>query len=151
MSATSKEVFLKGVVSELKNEYPQWPIEDHFKLQWIGQPSDTWPEADIVIDMPRRRVVINYDEDSDPVSSLTRYWPILHDQGHVSLTIIQIWQRGKATGDGYATLARWTGMRLMELYPGTIYEFIEKTSEPAEVVTKKITNLIIDREKLSED
>ena len=92
MSAASKEAFLRTMLSDLKTEYPQWPIEDHFKLQWPGQPYDTWPEADIVIDMPGRRFVINYDEDSDPGRSLAKYWPILNELEHVSLTIIQVWK-----------------------------------------------------------
>jgi hypothetical protein len=149
MSMTAKEVFLKKLLSDLVSRYPEWQIEDHCKIEWAGQPRNIWPEADIVIYMPRRRFIIEYDEDSDPGRSLIKYWPILHDSDPVCLTIIEIWKIGHTIGQGYATLARWMGTRLMKLYPGTIYEFIEKADESAEYISKKIAQVIFGREPFS--
>lgn len=151
MSRATKEVFLKTLVSGLKTRCPQWPIEDHFKIQWLGQPHNTWPEADIVIDIPGRRFVIDYDEDGNPGNNLTKYWPILHDPKTVPLTIIQIWKRRKETCESFARLTIWMGMRLMKIYPGTIHEFIERNSESAEVIAKRITYMITGREADEEE
>ena len=151
MSATSKDVILRTVLADLKSKYPQWQIKDHFKIEWMGHPSDTWPEADIVINTPGRRFVINYDEDSDPGRSLTKYWPILHEPFDIPLTIIQVWKRGIAIGDAFAILAKWMGIRLMKLYPGTIHEFIEITHESVEVIAQKISYMIVGMDYFTED
>ena len=149
MSKTSREVFLRTILANLRPLYPQWQIEDHCKIEWAGQPSNIWPEADIIIDIPGRRFIIDYDEDNDPGRNLIKYWPILHEQDNISLTIIQVWKRGKSTDDDVPLLTRWMGARLMKLYPGNIYELIERTYEPAEVITKKISQIILGREPFS--
>jgi hypothetical protein len=145
MSITKKEVFLKKLLSDLTSRYPEWQIEDHCKIKWEGQPENMWPEADIVVNMPGRRFIVEYDEDSDPSRSLIKYWPILHDSNQGSLTIIEIWKNGQTAGQGYATLAKWVGTRLMELYPGTIYEYIERTDESTEYICEKIAQVIFGR------
>ena len=40
---------------------------------------------------------------------------------------------------------------VMELYPGTIHEFIERTTESAGVISRKIIYTMIGREPISED
>jgi len=111
-------------------------------VEWIGQPKNIWPEADIIIDTGQRRFIVEYDENSDPGRSLTKYWPILHYASKVPVTLIQIWKRGRAIGLGYAEVVRWIAARLMELYPDFLYEFIERTNEPARLVAKMVAQII---------
>jgi hypothetical protein len=146
MSLAAKEVFLKHLLSDLLSKYPEWNLEDHCKIEWVGQPKNMWPEADIIINMDGRRFIVEYDEDNDPGRNLVKYWPILHQTKQVPLTIIEIWKRGQSTGHGFATLAEWMGERLVELYPGTIYEFIERTDESVEIITERIAQMILGRE-----
>ena len=143
MNTLKREVFLVRLLSELISRYPDWPIEDHYKIEWEGQPKYYWPEADIVISLPGRQFIIEYDEDNDPGRSLTKYWPILDESGHISLTIIEVWKKGPAIGQGYATLAKWMGERLMKFYPGCIFEFIERKDESAEVITDRIARIVL--------
>jgi len=147
MSKATHEVFLKRILSCLVSQFPEWKIEEHCKIEWEDQPRNIWPEADIVINTTGRRFIVEYDEDSDPGRNLIKYWPILDKSYQVSLTIIEIWKKGQTTGQGFATLARWTGTRLMQLYPGTIYEFIERTDEPAELITREILQIILGRKR----
>lgn len=149
MIETSREVFLRTIITKIRDQYPQWQVDDHCKVEWPGRPIDLWPEADIVIDMPGRRFIINYDENNDPGRNLIKYWPVLHETDTVSLSIIQVWKRGKSIDDNLGILTRWMGNRLMELYPGTVYELIERTYEPAEVITGKIMNFIVGKKPFS--
>ena len=147
MSKKSREVFLANLLSDLVSRYPDWQIKDHCRIEMEGQPGNLWPQADILISMPGRRFIIEYDEGSDPVRNLIKYWPVL-DESRYATTIIEVWKGGKMASRSYATLAKWMGTRLMELYPGTIYEFIERTDEPAEQITGRIARMILGREKI---
>ena len=138
------ETFLTSLITELRYRCPQWHLDDHVKIEWAGQPRSFWPEADILINMPSRRFVIEYDENSDPGRSLTKYWPILHVTGKAPLTIIEIWQRGPTIGRGYAELAEWMGARLRKLYPLFVYEFIERRNEPSEEIAEKVAKIVSD-------
>lgn len=142
MEMPLREAFLKDLLANLVSRYPNWEVEDHCQIEWKGQPRDIWPVADIVIRMPGRRFIVEYDEDSDPGKSLIKFWPTLEDSDHGSLTIIEICKDGQAKGKGFVTLARWMGEKLMELYPGTIYEYIERTDESAEYICEKIAQVI---------
>lgn len=142
MSKRQTEIFLTTLLSDLLSQYPQWYVDGHCKIKWRGQPKKMWPEADLVIDVPARRFIIEYDEDSDPGRTIIKYWPILYQTNQVPLTIIQIWKRGPKTGQGYATLAKWMGARLMELYPTFIYESIERKDETSRKIVKKIAEIV---------
>jgi hypothetical protein len=146
MGKAAREVFLTNLLSDLISRYPELHIEDHCKIEWAGQPRNIWPEADIVINTPGRRFIVEYDEDSDPGRSLIKYWPVLHESNQAAFTIIQVWKKGQTVGQGFAKLAEWMGIRLMRLYPGTIYEFIERTNEPAEFITNRVVQMILGRE-----
>lgn len=145
MRRARREMFLIKLLSDLVSRYPNWHTEDHCKIKWEGQPRNIWPVADIVISMPGRQFIVEYDEDTDPGRNLVKYWPVIHESNQASLTIIEIWRKGPTIGRGYATLSKWMGTRLMKLYPGTIYEFIERTDEPAEYITYKIAQIILGR------
>ncbi|MBN1176233.1 MAG: hypothetical protein JXA51_00990 [Dehalococcoidales bacterium] len=147
MRKKPREVFLANLLSDLVSQYPDWQIKDHCRIEIDRQPGNLWPQADILISMPGRRFIIEYDEDSDPGRSLVKYWPVLDDSRY-AITIIEVWKGGQTVGRGYATLAKWMGTRLMKLYPGTIYEFIERTDEPSEQITGRIARMILGREKL---
>jgi hypothetical protein len=101
-----------------------------------------WPEADIIIDTAKRRFVIEYDEDSDPSRSLTKYWPIMHQAKTPHITIIEIWKRGSTIGLGYTELAKWVAARLVESYPWFVYEFVERREESARLIAKKVIQII---------
>ena len=146
MGKKDREVFLTDLLSDLASRYPDWQIQDHRRIEIAGQPGNLWPQADIVINMPGRTFIIEYHEDSDPGRSLVKYWPVLDDSNH-AITIIEVWKGGRTIGKGFATLAKWMGMRLMQLYPGTIYEFIERTTETAEQINERIALMILGREK----
>jgi len=146
MRKKTREVFLANLLSDLVSRYPDWQIKDHCRIEIEGQTGNLWPQADILISMPGRRFIIKYDEDSDPGRSLVKYWPVLDESNH-AITIIEVWKGGKTVGRGFATLAKWMGTRLMQLYPGTIYEFIERTDEPAEQITGRIARMILGRER----
>jgi len=137
-----REVFLKELLTNLVSRYPNWKVEDHSKIEWKGQPRDIWPEADIVISMPGRRFIVEYNEDGDPGRSLIKYWPVLEDLVEGSLTIIEVCKNGQTIGQGYSTLATWLGEKMMELYPGTIYKYIERTNEPSDYICEKIAQVI---------
>ena len=109
MSKREREIFLTTLLSDLLSQYPRWRVDDHCRVEWIGQPKSMWPEADVVIDMPARRFIIECDEDSDPGRSLIKYWPILYHTNKAPLTIIELWKRGPTIGQGYAALAKWMG------------------------------------------
>lgn len=142
MSKQRREVFLIALLSKLLPRYPQWLIKDHTKLEWLGQPRNMWPEADLFLNVSGRKFIVEYDEDSDPGRSVVKYWPILQQSGEVPVTIIEVWKRGPTIGQGYATLAKWMGVRLMELYPTFTYEFIERTGETAATIADKVGRII---------
>ena len=139
-----KEPFLTSLITQLRYRCPDWCLDDHFKFEWAGQPKTMWPEADLLITMPSRRFVIEYDEDSDPGRSLTKYWPMLHVTSKPRLTIIEIWKSGLTIGKGYAELAEWMGARLMELYPLFVYKFIERSHEPSEEMAERVAKIVGD-------
>ncbi len=148
MSTAAKEVFLTALISELVSRYPKWPIEHHCKVQCMGQPKNIWPEADIVINMPGRQFIVEYDEDCDPGRNLVKYWPILNHNKRASLTIIEVWKGGRLIACGFPMIAKWVNARLEELCPGTIYEFIERTDEPAKLIANKVVQIILGREPI---
>lgn len=136
-------IFLTGLVTELRSQYPQWRLSDHCKVEWKGQPKSHWPEADIFVDTPTRQFIIEYDDDSDPGRSLIKYWPVLQASGDKTpFTIIEVWRRGSTIGGGYAGLAKWIGARLMELYPPFVYEFIERRDESAKAIAEKLATIL---------
>ena len=147
MSTKRHEVFLADLLSELISRHPNWQIEDHCKIEWEGHPRNIWPEADIVISMPGRQFIVAYDEDSDPGRNLVKYWPILHESGHVSLTIIEIWKKRTVTGRNSAVLAQQMGEKMMEFHPGSIYEFIERKDESAILISDKIEQIILGKNR----
>lgn len=142
MLQKQKEAFLISMISELKSRCPNWHIEDHFKIEWSSYSRNLWPEADLLIETPGRRFIIEYDEDSDPGRSIIKYWPIIHDRKGDNISIIEIWKRGSTIGRGYAELAKWIGQRMMELYPSFTYIFIEKTEETAKVIAMEIEKIV---------
>jgi len=137
-----KEPFLISLISELKSRYPNWRIEDHFKIEWSSYSQNLWPEADLLIETPGRRFIIEYDEDSDPGRSIIKYWPTIHDRKGDNISIIEIWRRGSTIGQGYAELAKWIGQRMMELYPGFAYMFIERADETVKVIAGEIAKIV---------
>jgi hypothetical protein len=137
-----REVFLNELILELQPLYPQ--LKPHFRIEW-QHPKSEWPgpEADILIDTPSRRFIIEDDNDCDPGRSIIKYWPILDADTKISLTIIGIWERGHTTGEGYGKLAEWVGTKLMELYsPRFVYRFIERKDESAKSITEKVAQII---------
>ncbi len=148
MSTAAKEVFLTALISELVSRYPKWPIEDHCKVQCMGQPKNMWPEADIVINMPGRQFIVAYDEDCEPGRNLVKYWPIICHNKRLSLTIIEVWKGGRLITCGFHMIAKWINARLEEHFSGTIYEFIERTDEPAELIANKVAQIILGREPI---
>jgi len=142
VSKQQREVFLRNLLSELLSRYTHWHIYDHYKVEWIDHPKNLWPESDIIIDIPKGRFIVEYDEDSDPGRSIIKYWPIIHDRKDGNISIIEIWKRGPTIGRGYAELAKWIGQRMMELYPGFTYIFIEKTEETAKVIAMEIEKIV---------
>lgn len=142
MSKRQRESFLTTLLSDLLSLYPQWHINDHSKIEWIGQPKNMWPEADLLINVSGRQFIVEYDEDSDPGRSLTKYWPLIHENRERPLTIIEVWKRGLTVGRSYAELARWMGMRLMGMYPRFAYEFVERKDESAGIIAKKVAEII---------
>lgn len=106
MHKKPREVFLANLLSDLDSRYPDWQIKDHCRIEIEGQPGNLWPQADILISMPGRRFIIEYDEDSDPGRSLVKYWPVLDESNH-AITIIEVWKGGQTVGRSYATLAKW--------------------------------------------
>jgi len=142
MAKRQREVFLRTLLSDLLSQCPQWRVDDHCKIEWKGQPKNMWPEADLLIDTAKRRFIVEYDEDSDPSRSLTKYWPIIHQANKIPLTIIEIWERGSTIGLGYAEVTKWIAARLVELYPGFFYEFIERKDETARLIAKKVAQVI---------
>ena len=138
-----REVFLTELVSELRQRYPN--LQDHKKIEWLAYPESFWPEpqADILIDTPSRRFIIEDDNDCDPGRSIIKYWPMLDADTKVSLTIIGIWKRGQTTGEGYGKLAEWMGTKLMGLYtPRFVYRFIERKDESAKSISERVTQII---------
>ena len=142
MAKRQREIFLTTLFSDLLSHCPQWKVQDHYRIEWNGQPRNMWPQADIVIDIAERRFIIEYDEDSDPSRSLTKYWPVIHQANKRSITIIEIWKRGATIGLGYAEVTKWMAARLMELYPQFAYEFIERREESARFLAKKLIQII---------
>jgi hypothetical protein len=142
MPKRQREVFLTTLLSDLLSQYPQWRVDDHCKIEWMGQPKNMWPEADLLIDTATRRFIVEYDEDSDPSRSLTKYWPIVHQTNQVPLTVIEVWKRGPTIGRGYAEVTKWMAARLMELYPTFVYEFIERKDETTRIIAKRIARIV---------
>jgi hypothetical protein len=149
MRKKARENFLANLLSDLVSRYPDWHIKDHCMIEVEGQPGNLWPQADIVISMPGRRFIIEYDEDSDPGRNLVKYWPVL-DESHYTVTIIEIWKGGKTVGRSFTTLAKWMGTKLMKLYPGTIYEFIERADESTEEIANRIAKMILGKAKYND-
>ena len=141
MTRQQSELFLRTLVSDLLAECSHWSISDHCKIEWSGRPRNMWPEADILIDTGTRRFIIEYDEDSDPGRSLTKYWPIIH-HGEIPLTIIEVCKRGSTVGRGYAELAQWMAARLKETYPTFDYKFVERIEEPSRPIARVINQII---------
>ena len=96
----------------MRVQQPGWHIDDHYNMEWAGHPRNTWPEADLVFERQERRFIVEYDEDSDPGRSLVKYWPILHKESKVPLTIIEVWKRGSTVGHSQVELAKWMGQGL---------------------------------------
>lgn len=142
MAKQLREVFLTTLLSELISKYTHWRIDDHYKIEWRGQPHSFWPESDIIIDSPAGRFIVEYDEDSDPGRSLIKYWPVIQEMKMPPLTLIEIWKGGSTIGQGYAELAKWIGVKLMELYPMFSYNFIERTDETARIIAKEVAQII---------
>ena len=141
MTRQQSELFLRTLVSDLLAECSHWSISDHCKIEWSGRPRNMWPEADILIDTGTRRFIIEYDEDSDPGRSLTKYWPIVHHEKGL-LTIIEVWKRGSTVGRGHAELAKWMATRLKEMYPTFDYELLERIEETSRPIARAITQII---------
>lgn len=146
MIQKKNEVFLGKLIVELRKQDPphQLQVQDHKKIEW-PYPKSEWPgpEADILIDTPSRRFIIEDDNDCDPVRNLIKYWPIIDTDAKVPLTIIGIWKSGPTIGKGYGKLAEWVGKKLMGLYsPRFVYEFIERKDESAECITEKVKQII---------
>ena len=142
MSKRKREIFVTTLLSELLCQYPQWHVNDHCKIQWVGQPKNMWPEADLLIEVPGRRFIVEYDEDTDPGRRLIKHWPVIHQNRETPLTIVEVWRRGPTIGPSYADLAKWMGARLKELYPTFVYEFIERKDETAKTIAKKVAQII---------
>ena len=142
MSKRQREIFLTVLLSDLLSQYPKWHIDDHCKIEWRGQPRNLWPEADLIIDAPTGRFIVEYDEDSDPCRSLIKYWPLIHQTGRLPFTLIGIWRRGPTIGRGYAELAKWAGARLMDLYPTFVYKFVERTDEKAIMIAREVAQIV---------
>jgi hypothetical protein len=138
----SRELFLRELISELRYQNSQWVIRDHLKVEWIGQPKTIWPEADVSLKLDKRHFIIEYDEDSDPVRSLTKYWPILNQANEVPITIIEVWKRGSTIGFGFAELSKWIGRQIQELYPNFSYKFIERVNESARTIASEVAEII---------
>jgi hypothetical protein len=96
----------------------------------------------LLIEKPARRFIIEYDEDSDPGRSLTKYWPYIDSVSDIPLTVIEIWRRGPTIGLGFAELAKWMGKKLEQLYPSLRYEFIERMDEEAQAIAQKIAEIV---------
>ncbi|MFC1918985.1 hypothetical protein ACFLWW_03340 [Chloroflexota bacterium] len=142
MTKQQRETSLTDLLSELLSRYSQWEMYDHCRIEWVGHPKNLWPQSDIIIDTHTGRFIVEYDEDSDPGRSLIKYWPIIHENKGLPLTLIEVWERGHTFGKGYAELAKWVGERIMELYPTFVYRFIEKTDEKAKVIAKEIARIV---------
>jgi hypothetical protein len=150
MSRAAKEIFLKNLFSELVSRYPKWHIEKHCRIEWKGNTRNMWPEADLVINMPGRRFIVEYDEEGYPGRSLLKYWYVLTQTKRVSFTIIEVCKRGQSIDHDIATFIEWIGAKLMKLNPGTIHEFIEMTDEPAELIASKIVQIILGGQRIQD-
>ncbi len=136
-----REAFLTELISALKQSYPK--LRDHYKVEWPGKQNNLWPQADILIDTPKRQFIVEYDEDSDPVGNLVKYWPVLDSDKKVPLTIIEVWKRGPTVGQGRAQLAEWIGGRLMRFYASFLnYKFIERKEESAGSIANRVIQII---------
>ena len=142
MTKRQREVFLLALFSDLMATHPQWHIDNHSKIEWSGQPRSIWPEADLSINMPGRRFIVEYDEDSDPDRSLIKYWPILAQINQTPVTTIEVLKRGQTIGQGYAVLAKWIGAKLMELYPQFVYHFIERSNKSSRETAAELARII---------
>ena len=143
------KAFVSKLFSELSSLLPQHSINSECAIPWYNQPRNLWPKADLLIEKPALWFIIEYDEDSDPGRSLTKYWPRIDLAGGIPLTIIEIWKRGSTIGLGFAELAKWMGRKLEELYPSFRYEFIERTDEEAQAIAQKIAKIVEQPETLT--
>ncbi|MDD5701753.1 MAG: hypothetical protein PHU23_06835 [Dehalococcoidales bacterium] len=130
MNQTMREVFLRELISEMQSQFSH--LQNHVKIEWTEHPKSIWPEADILIETKNHRYIVEYDEDCDPVRSITKYWPILDVKGKVPITLVGIWRKGQTTGKSFGELAQWIGAKLTELYsPNFNYWFVERKNESA--------------------
>lgn len=136
----------KGFVSELFSEVssllPEDSVDREHLIPWSNKPRSLWPKADLLVAKPERWFIVEYDEDSDPGRSLTKYWPYIASSEGAPLTVIEIWRRGPTIGYGFAELAKWMGKQLEELYPLFHYEFIDRAHETAQVIAQKIVRIV---------
>jgi len=136
------KAFVSKLFSELCSQLPQYQIDFERGIEWYNQARSLWPKADLLIEKPDRWFIVEYDEDSDPGRSLTKYWPYIDLPTGVPITVIEIWRGGAAIGCGYAKLAKFIGTKLMERYPSFRYEFIERTDETAYLIAQKVARIV---------
>ena len=111
-------------------------------IEWVGQPRNFWPKADVVVELPNMQVIIETDEDSDPCRSIIKYWPYLEENVGRKITLIEIWKRGSTIGEGYFKLAQFIGKRFEKTFPQFCYLLVERHGEsPQHVAQWVLTQL----------
>ena len=129
MSKKGRDWYLKEVIGHLKsafvNKLSTYTIEGPDKvLEWTGQPRQYWPKADIWLESPKKIVIVEIDNDSDPRRSLVKYWPFFEEyfstNNQAIIQFIEVCKFGSTVGRGYGVLFDFMRKQLMNTYSGKL-------------------------------
>lgn len=128
----SRDWYLKEVVHHLQNSrINSYEIlgPDH-KVAWQGVPKKYWPKADIWLESRKKIVIVEIDNDSDPVRSLVKYWPFFQEhfqnEGAKDILFLEVCKFGGTVGKGYQELFRFVSEKFEAIYPHRFHSIFKE-------------------------
>jgi len=104
---------VKGISYEIKGP--------DFKVKWSGVRNNLWPKADIWLESKNNIIIVEIDNNSDPVRSLIKYWPFFQehfqDDESKEILFLEICEFGSTVGEGYKKLFDFISKKFADLYP----------------------------------